>query len=83
MDCKVRAGEAFPFTPLTRLPKVPGGDLAGLVEQVAPGSPFKPVSPPGQLSFGKKRPCLYHRTSRLGSGAIASYNSSPEWHMRQ
>lgn len=54
VDCKVRAGEAFPFTPLTRLPKIPGGDLAGLVEQVAPGSPFKPVSQLGPVLLWKE-----------------------------
>ena len=43
IDCKVRAGEAFPFTPLATLPKIPGGDLAGIVEQSDPQSRFKKV----------------------------------------
>ena len=43
IDCKIRAGEAFPFTPLTKLPKIPGGDLAGIVEQADAQSRFKPV----------------------------------------
>lgn len=36
--------QAFPFTPLTTLPKIPGGDLAGIVKQSGPGSQFKPMS---------------------------------------
>ncbi|KAL4458112.1 hypothetical protein ABPG75_012977 [Micractinium tetrahymenae] len=41
IDCKTRSGGAFPFGPLTRLPKIPGGDLAGVVEQAPAGSRFK------------------------------------------
>ena len=43
IDCKIRAGQAFLFTPLTKLPKIPGGDVAGIVEQASPQSRFRPV----------------------------------------
>lgn len=45
IDCKTRSGGAFPFGPLTRLPKIPGGDLAGVVEQAPAGSRFRQARP--------------------------------------
>lgn len=57
IDCKTRAGAAFPFTPLLRLPKVPGGDLAGVVAQAPAGSRFKPVRCSGGV--GKARACRH------------------------
>ncbi|KAK9867362.1 hypothetical protein WJX84_007563 [Apatococcus fuscideae] len=39
LDVKVRKGEFFPIA--QRLPKIPGCDIAGYVQEAAPGSQFK------------------------------------------
>eukprot|EP00878_Enallax_costatus_P006054 GHUV01006350.1.p1 GENE.GHUV01006350.1~~GHUV01006350.1.p1 ORF type:complete len:220 (+),score=69.53 GHUV01006350.1:308-967(+) len=68
VDWKTRKGEVPRFT-VTR-PKIPGGDVAGVVQEADPGSQFKP----GDRVFG----CTGQQAPWSTYGTYAEYVVAPE-----